>query len=298
MALAMSLLEALVLGLVQGLTEFLPISSTAHLRIAPELFGWRDPGAAYSAVIQLGTVAAVVLYFWRDLVKLSVAFIQGLRDRKPFGTVDSRLAWFVLVGTLPIGVMGLLFKKSIESTLRSLYVISASLILLAVVLYLVERAAKHTRTIADMTLSDGVMIGLWQALALIPGSSRSGTTLTGGLSLGLKREDAARFSFLLSVPATALAGIFELKHLIEAPERPSTMALLVGTGVAFVSGMAAIAGLLRYLRTRTTLVFVVYRLGLGVLLLVLLSMGVLKPQSGLPDAPHEPLPPKARQLTD
>ena len=298
MALAMSLLEALVLGLVQGLTEFLPISSTAHLRIAPELFGWRDPGAAYSAVIQLGTVAAVVLYFWRDLLSLSAAFIRGLRDRKPFGTVESRLAWFVLVGTLPIGVMGLLFKKSIESTLRSLYVISASLILLAVVLYLVERAAKHTRTLADMTMSDGVMIGLWQALALIPGSSRSGTTLTGGLSLGLKREDAARFSFLLSVPATALAGIFELKHLIEAPERPSTMALLVGTGVAFVSGMAAIAGLLRYLRTRTTLVFVVYRLGLGVLLLVLLSMGVLEPQSGLPDAPNEPLPPKARQLTD
>lgn len=294
----MSLLEALVLGLVQGLTEFLPISSTAHLRIAPELFGWEDPGAAYSAVIQLGTVAAVILYFWRDLVKLTGAFVRGLIDRQPFGTVESRLAWYVGIGTLPIGVLGLAFKKSIESSLRSLYIIAASLMVLAIILWIVERAAQHRRTIADMTMRDGIIIGLWQALALIPGSSRSGTTLTGGLSLGLKREDAARYSFLLSIPATALAGIFELKHLLEAKDRPSTLALVVGTGVAFLSGMAAIAGLLRYLRTRTTLVFVVYRLALGALLFVLLFTGVLKPRSGLSEEPQAPQPPKTRQITD
>ncbi|QSQ12883.1 undecaprenyl-diphosphate phosphatase [Myxococcus landrumensis] len=276
----MSLLEAIVLGLVQGLTEFLPISSTAHLRIAPELFGWKDPGAAYSAVIQLGTVAAVLIYFRKDIVSLVGAFFRGLVKKDPFGTVESRLAWFVLVGTLPIGLCGLAFKKSIETQFRSLYVISASLIILAIILFVVEKRASHRRTLADMTWRDGILIGLWQALALIPGSSRSGTTLTGGLSLGLKREDAARYSFLLSIPATTLAGLFELKHLMEATERPSALSLWVGTLVAFGSGMAAIAWLLNYLRSRTTLVFVIYRIVLGVLLLVLLQAGVLKPLSG------------------
>jgi undecaprenyl-diphosphatase len=277
----MSLLEAIVLGLVQGLTEFLPISSTAHLRIAPELFGWKDPGAAYSAVIQLGTVAAVLIYFRKDIVTLVAAFFRGLARREPFGTLESRLAWFVLVGTLPVGVCGLAFKKLIENQFRSLYVISGSLIILALILFAVERYASHKRTLADMGWKDGIIIGLWQALALIPGSSRSGTTLTGGLSLGFKREDAARYSFLLSIPATTLAGVFELKHLLEATERPSALSLWVGTLVAFGSGMAAIAWLLSYLRSRTTLVFVVYRVALGVLLLVLLQAGKLQPMSGV-----------------
>jgi undecaprenyl-diphosphatase len=286
----MSLLEAIVLGLVQGLTEFLPISSTAHLRIAPELFGWKDPGAAYSAVIQLGTVAAVLIYFRKDIVSLTAAFFRGLARREPFGTLESRLAWFVLVGTLPIGVCGLAFKKLIENEFRSLYVISGSLIVLALILFVVERAASHKRTLADMTWRDGILIGLFQALALIPGSSRSGTTMTGGLALGLRREDAARYSFLLSIPATTLAGVFELKHLLEATERPSALSLWVGTLVAFGSGMAAIAWLLSYLRSRTMLVFVVYRVALGVLLLVLLQLGKLSPRSGLEnvDVPREP----------
>jgi undecaprenyl-diphosphatase len=286
----MSLLEAIVLGLVQGLTEFLPISSTAHLRIAPELFGWKDPGAAYSAVIQLGTVAAVLIYVRKDIVSLTAAFFRGLARREPFGTLESRLAWFVLVGTLPIGVCGLAFKKLIENEFRSLYVISGSLIVLALILFVVERAASHKRTLADMTWRDGILIGLFQALALIPGSSRSGTTMTGGLALGLRREDAARYSFLLSIPATTLAGVFELKHLLEATERPSALSLWVGTLVAFGSGMAAIAWLLSYLRSRTMLVFVVYRVALGVLLLVLLQLGKLSPRSGLEnvDVPREP----------
>ncbi|MFP2925189.1 undecaprenyl-diphosphate phosphatase [Pyxidicoccus sp. 3LG] len=286
----MSLIEAIVLGLVQGLTEFLPISSTAHLRIAPELFGWKDPGAAYSAVIQLGTVAAVLIYFRKDIVALVAAFFRGLARREPFGTLEARLAWFVLVGTLPIGICGLAFKKVIENQFRSLYVISGSLIVLALILFVVERRASHQRTVADMRWKDAITIGLWQALALIPGSSRSGTTLTGGLSLGLKREDAARYSFLLSIPATTLAGIFELKHLLQATERPSAVSLWVGTLVAFGSGMAAISWLLRYLRSNSMLVFVVYRVALGVLLLVLLQMGKLKPLSGVEniDVPREP----------
>ncbi|HYI00216.1 undecaprenyl-diphosphate phosphatase [Hyalangium sp.] len=297
----MSLIEAIVLGLVQGLTEFLPISSTAHLRIVPELFGWKDPGAAYSAVIQLGTVAAVLIYFRSDLVKLTAAFFQGLLRREPFATLESRLAWFVLVGTLPIGVCGLAFKKYIESSLRSLYIISASLIILAIILFIVERMASHQRTLADMRWRDGLIIGAWQAVALIPGSSRSGTTLTGALSLGLRREDAARYSFLLSIPATTLAGVFELKHLLEADSRPSTLALVTGTLVAFGSGWAAIAWLLRYLRTRSTMVFVVYRVVLGLGLIGLLQAGLLKPLSGvenLADQEHPTKPPVEKQVTD
>jgi len=299
----MSLIEAIVLGLVQGLTEFLPISSTAHLRIVPELLGWKDPGAAYSAVIQLGTVAAVLIYFRGDLVKLTVAFFQGLVRRQPFATLESRLAWFVLVGTVPIGVCGLAFKKYIESSLRSLYIISASLIILALILFIVERVASHKRTVEDMRWRDALIIGAWQAVALIPGSSRSGTTLTGALSLGLRREDAARYSFLLSIPATTLAGVFELKHLLEseAQGRPSTLTLVVGTVVAFASGWAAIAWLLRYLRTRSTMVFVVYRVALGLVLIGLLQAGVLKPLSGVEnvDSLKEPLkPPVEKQVTD
>ncbi len=297
----MSLLQAIVLGLVQGLTEFLPISSTAHLRIVPELFGWPDPGAAYSAVIQLGTVAAVLIYFRKDVVALLRAFFQGLARRQPFATTESRLAWFVLVGTLPIGVCGLAFKKTIETSLRSLYIISGSLITLAVILFIVERMASHKRTLEDMRWRDGILVGLWQALALIPGSSRSGTTLTGALSLGLRRADAARYSFLLSIPATSLAGLFELKHLLEATERPSTLALVVGTLVAFGSGWAAIAWLISYLGKHSTLIFIVYRVALGLLLLGLLHQGVLHPQSGLENTDTSPKPlqtPVERQMTE
>lgn len=272
----MTVLQAIVLGLVQGITEFLPISSTAHLRIVPALLGWQDPGAAYSAVIQLGTVAAVVIYFAKDLWRLTLAFFAGLRSRKPFDTPDSRLAWCVGLGTIPIGIAGLLLKKTIETTFRSLYVISASLIILAVILFIVERVAPKKRTLPEVTLKDGIIVGLWQAIALIPGSSRSGTTITGSMLQGFTREDAARFSFLLSIPATGLAGVFELKHLLEAPDRPVLM-MIIGTIVSFLSGLAAIAWLLRLLRTRGMLGFVVYRIVLGVLLIGLIAAGQLQP---------------------
>jgi undecaprenyl-diphosphatase len=273
----MSLWQAIVLGLVQGLTEFLPVSSTAHLRIVPALLGWGDPGAATSAVIQLGTVAAVLLYFARDLIRLGRAFVSGILARQPLSTADARLAWWVVLGTVPIGVGGLLLKKTIEGSLRSLWVIALSLIVLALVLWWVERRAELKRPLSEAGWRDALVVGLWQALALVPGSSRSGTTLTGALSLGFRREAAARFSFLLSIPATALAGLFELKHLIEAPERPPTVVLAVATAVAFVSGLLAISGLMRFLRTRSTTVFVVYRVGLGLTLLSLLQAGVLSP---------------------
>lgn len=272
----MTVWQAIVLGLVQGVTEFLPISSTAHLRIVPALLGWQDPGAAYSAVIQLGTVAAVVIYFAKDLGRLTGAFVKGLIARKPFETPDSRLAWCVGLGTIPIGIAGLLLKKTIETTFRSLYVISASLIILAIVLFIVERVASKRRTLPEVTLKDGIIVGLWQAVALIPGSSRSGTTITGSLLQGFTREDAARFSFLLSIPATGLAGVFELKHLLEAPDRPVLM-MIIGTVVSFVSGFAAIAWLLKLLRTRGMLGFVVYRIVLGVALIGLIATGQLQP---------------------
>jgi undecaprenyl-diphosphatase len=282
----MGLLRAIVLGIVQGVTEFLPISSTAHLRIVPELLGWPDAGAAYTAMIQLGTVAAVIVYFWKDLVRLVGAFFEGIAKGEPFATLDGRLAWYVLVGTLPIGILGLLFKHHIETSLRSLYVIAFAMVGLALLLLLAERIAAHQRTLSEMTWRDGIIIGLCQAVALIPGSSRSGTTLTGGLALGFRREDAARYSFLLSVPATAAAGIFEMRHLVRSGEPFSGMDVVVGTVVAFVTGLLAIAWLLRFLRTRSTLVFVVYRLVLGGFLLALLFTGRLNPAEGAAEAPR------------
>ncbi len=274
----MGLVRAIVLGIVQGVTEFLPISSTAHLRIVPELLGWPDAGAAYTAMIQLGTVVAVIVYFWRDLVRLTQAFVEGVLRGAPFRTLDSRLAWFVLVGTLPVAILGLAFKHHIETSLRSLYVIAFAMVGLAVVLLLAERIAQHRRTLSDMGWGDAIVIGLCQAVALIPGSSRSGTTLTGGLALGFRREDAARYSFLLSIPATAAAGVFEMRHLVRSGEPFTGPDVLVGTVVAFLTGLLAIAWLLRFLRTRSTIVFVVYRFLLGGLLLLLLASGRLSPQ--------------------
>ena len=291
----MGLLRAAVLGLVQGITEFLPISSTAHLRITPELFGWQDPGAAFDAIIQLGTVAAVLVFFRRDIVQLLRAWVEGLRRREPFATTESRLAWFVLVGTLPVVVFGFAFKHAIETSLRSLYVVATSMIVLALLLAAAEWTAKHARRLQDMNWTDGWVIGFWQALALIPGSSRSGTTLTGGLWRGLRREDAARYSFLLSIPATTAAGLFELRHLRHASTPFTGAELVVAAGVAFVSGMLAIGGLLRYLRTRTTFVFVVYRLCLGALLLVLLHAGRLRPDAGLEQPGSTSTPPAASE---
>src|SRR6516225_7515424 len=259
----MGLLRAVVLGLVQGITEFLPISSTAHLRITPELFGWQDPGAAFDAIIQLGTVAAVLVFFRHDIVRLARAWVEGIRRRDLLGTTESRLAWFVLIGTLPVVVLGFLFKHAIETSLRSLYVVAGSMIVLALLLAAAEWTARHARRLEDMNWKDGWIIGLWQALALVPGSSRSGTTLTGGLWRGLRREDAARYSFLLSIPATTAAGIFELRHLLRSSDHPTAGPLILGTVVSFGAGMLAIAGVVGCVRRQRGGVCVVYRVLVG-----------------------------------
>jgi undecaprenyl-diphosphatase len=273
----MDLVQAIVLGIVQGLTEFLPISSTAHLRLVPALLGWPDPGAAVTAVIQLGTLLAVLLYFWRDLLALAVAFFRGIAAGKPFADRNARLAWLIGVGTIPICVAGLVFKDFIKGGARSLWVIAGSLIVLAVVLAVAERVASRRKELADIGWGEGLAVGFAQALALVPGSSRSGTTITAALFAGMTREAAARFSFLLSIPAVLLSGAYELYEIRHEIGSASPVAILVATAVSFVFGYASIAFLLRYLKTHTTYVFVAYRIALGALLIALLAAGVVQP---------------------
>ena len=273
----MSVLEAIVLGIVQGITEFLPISSTAHLRIVPAFAGWEDPGAAFTAVTQLGTMAAVLLYFRADLWRIARAWARSLGDRAARRELDARLGWYILLGTIPIGIFGLAFKDQIETGARDLYLIGAALILLGLVLLLAEKVGTRERSIEQLNTRDGVALGIAQALALVPGVSRSGATITAGLFLGLDRPSAARFSFLLSVPAVVLSGLLELGSIAsgEEGEHVGAGALLLATFLAFVSGYASIAFLLRFLATHSTVVFVAYRVALGALVLVLVSAGTI-----------------------
>jgi undecaprenyl-diphosphatase len=274
----MTVVQAITLGLVQGITEFLPISSIAHLRVVPALLGWSDPGAAFSAVIQLGTLAAVLVYFASDMRIMARAVLRGLADGRPWASQEARLAWFILLGTLPIGVCGVTFKRYIVGELRSLYVIAGSLIVLGILLWVAEKTASFRREVKDIGWMDSQLIGLAQALALIPGSSRSGTTMTAAMFLGLTREAAARFSFLLGIPAIGAAGLFELRDLLKHGLGSAGLtSLMIGILTSALSGYLAIDLLLRYLRSRTTYVFVWYRIGLGLLLLGLLTAGVLQP---------------------
>ena len=272
----MSVLQAVVLGLVQGLTEFLPISSIAHLRIVPALLGWPDPGAAFSAVIQLGTLVAVLVYFARDIGALGGTALVGLARGHPLEDHRARLAWFIVLGTFPIGICGLAFKKLIENEFRSLYVIAGTLIVLGLLLWAAERRGGFRKPLEAVGFRESQIVGVAQALALVPGTSRSGITITAGLFLGLTRDTAARFSFLLGIPAILAAGLFELRALLRhGMGDGGFLALGVASAVSAVSGYLAIAFLLRYLRTHTTHVFVWYRLALGALLLALLASGHL-----------------------
>ena len=272
----MSLIEAIVLGIVQGLTEFLPISSTGHLRIVPAFLGWEDPGAAFTAVTQLGTMAAVVIYFRSDLSRIGKTWLRSLRDPSLRSSLDARMGWYILLGTIPIGIFGLAFKDQIENGARDLYLIGVMLIALGLLLLAAEQVGKRTRELSDINRRDGLAIGLAQAVALIPGSSRSGCTITAGLFLGFNREAAARFSFLLSIPAVVLSGLLELGTILDgSSDHTGLGALAVATILAFVSGYAAIAGLLRFLVNHSTLVFVVYRVVLGVVVLVLTATGAI-----------------------
>lgn len=282
----MSLFEAIILGIVQGLTEFLPISSTAHLRIIPALAGWQDPGAAFSAIVQIGTLAAVLAYFHRDIIDISKAFINGIRKGKPFETQDSKMAWMIAAGTVPIVVFGLLFKTEIETSLRSLYWISAALIVLALMLTLAEWLMKQrsqkglqTKSMQQIGWKEALLIGLAQSIALIPGSSRSGVTITGGLFLNLSRETAARFSFLLSLPAVFAAGIYQLYETRDVLMASSSelVNLAAATFFAGVVGYASIAFLINYLKKHSTSLFIIYRIALGLGILGLIAAGYVQP---------------------
>jgi undecaprenyl-diphosphatase len=273
-----SVLEAIILGITQGLTEFLPVSSTAHLRIVPAFAGWEDPGAAFTAVVQLGTMAAVLVYFRTDLVRIAHAWLRSLRDREARRELDARLGWYILIGTIPIGIFGLIFKDQIENGARDLYLIGSALIVLGLVLLAAERVAKHDRPLEKITTRDGIAIGMAQALALVPGVSRSGATLTAGLFLGFDRPSAARFSFLLSVPAVVLSGVFEFVSILDGGDENDHVglgALAIATFLAFLVGYASIAFLLRFLAHHSTLVFVVYRVALGAIVLILAGTEVI-----------------------
>ena len=282
----MSLIEAVILGVVQGLTEFLPISSTGHLTLAGKFMGLisdKNPEhwTSFIAVIQLGTMLSIFVYFWKDLWGILTEFLQqNLQRRVQYSkqSTNSKLGWMIILGTIPIVVIGLLFKDMIEGALtKNLYVISGSLIVLAIILAGAEKTAKFKKNIEDITVLDSILIGLAQAVALIPGSSRSGTTITGGLFLGLKRDVAARFSFLLSVPAVLASGMLQLIESLKYINYDLTVNLIVATIVSAISGYLAIDFLLKFLKKNTTFVFIYYRIALGILILVLLYSNIINP---------------------
>ncbi len=272
--------EALVLGIVQGLTEFLPISSTAHLKVIPVALGWGDPGVAFTAVIQLGSIAAVLWYFWKDLADITTGSIQAIRQGN-YEAQEFRMALGIILGTIPICVFGLLIKKLIpdfdHSPLRSLGAIAAASIAMSILLGIAEKFGSRERNFDSLKLQDGILMGLAQCLALIPGVSRSGSTLTAGLFMSLERETAARFSFLLGIPAITLAGILELKDALQVDlGSGGIIPLVVGTIVAAVVSYAAIAWLLGYLKTQNTWVFIWYRLVFGAAILGAIATGILQ----------------------
>ena len=283
----MTVFTAVLLGIIQGLTEFLPISSTAHLTLAGKLLGLIDPQhpeawTAFIAVMQLGTLAAVVLYFLQDVFGMAAAVVRDIGN-KLSGTVEplaakTKLALFIVIGTVPVGLAGIFFKDIIHGMFtKSTIVIIASLVTLAAMLWLAEKVALHRRTIQQATWVDGLVVGIAQAFALIPGSSRSGTTITAALFLGLTREAAARFSFLLSIPAVLASGIYEMKDIDPSVFTLGIGNLVVATLVSAVAGYAAIAWLLRYVSKHTTMIFVWYRVALGLALCLMLLAGAIQP---------------------
>src|SRR5438132_5519044 len=271
----MSIVEAIVLGLVQGLTEFIPVSSTAHLEIVPVLLGWRDPGAAASAVIQFGTWIAVLIYFFLDIVRLLTGFFRGLATRQLLADTDSREAWLVIIGTIPIVILGLALKKHIESTFRGLWIVSTMVIVVAILLWLSELYARRRqlRNFEQLRVGDAVAVGFGQCLALIPGSSRSGSTIMAALFRGIERPTAARYSFLISIPAVGAAGFLELFKERHQLASLGWTSIIVSIVVPFLTGYASIWFLIRYLRTHTTHIFIYYRFALGAVMIALLVGG-------------------------
>jgi undecaprenyl-diphosphatase len=272
----MSTFEAIVLGIVQGLTEFLPISSTGHLRIVPAFAGWEDPGAAFTAVVQLGTTAAVLIYFRQELWRIAVAWLDSVRTRGRRRDLDARLGWYIFIGTIPIGIFGFIFKDQIESGARDLYLIGIALIVFGLVMLAAEHFSPKTRDVEDMDARDGLFVGAAQALALVPGVSRSGATISAGLFRGLNREAAARYSFLLSTPAIVVSALFESRKFIRGDETgASGFELAIATLFAFIVGYWSIAFLLRWLARHSLRVFVAYRVVLGGAVIALTAAGAI-----------------------
>ncbi|WP_282700108.1 undecaprenyl-diphosphate phosphatase [Streptomyces sp. CC219B] len=287
----MTWFESLTLGLVQGLTEFLPVSSSAHLRLTAAFSGWEDPGAAFTAITQIGTEAAVLIYFRKDIGRIVLAWLKSLTNKEMRRDHDAQMGWLVIVGSIPIGVLGLTLKDQIEGPFRDLRITATMLIVVGIIIGIADRmaardesggrhrAAKERKGLQDLNVRDGLIFGLCQSAALIPGVSRSGATISGGLFMGYTRESAARYSFLLAIPAVLASGLFEFKDAMETGHvdwGPTAFA----TVIAFVSGYAVIAWFMKFISTKSFMPFVWYRIALGVVVIVLVSTGVLSPHAG------------------
>ncbi|MFC9497218.1 undecaprenyl-diphosphate phosphatase [Streptomyces sp. NPDC056982] len=287
----MSWFESFILGLVQGLTEFLPISSSAHLRLTAAFAGWHDPGAAFTAITQLGTETAVVIYFRKDIARIISAWFRSLTNKALRSDHDAQMGWLVIVGSIPIGVLGVAFKDQIEGPFRDLRLTATTLIVMGVVLGVADRlaardevggkhrAVRERKGLKDLSVKDGLIYGVCQAMALIPGVSRSGATISGGLLMGYTREAAARYSFLLAIPAVLASGVFELKDAGQDGSvswGPTAFATIIAFGV----GYAVIAWFMKFISTKSFMPFVYYRILLGIVLIALVSAGVLSPHAG------------------
>lgn len=277
----MGIFEAIILGIVQGLTEFLPISSSAHLRITSELLGVGDAGSAFTAITQIGTEAAVIVFFWRDIVRIIGRWAKSLVGRVPRTDPDARMGWWIILGTLPIVILGLLFEDAIDTTLRSLWFVAVALILFGLLLGVADRIGAKTRTLDKLSWKHGLIYGFAQALALIPGVSRSGGTITAGLLMGYTREAAARYSFLLAIPAVLGSGGYKLIKSIDEPGTTPMLETAIATVIAFVVALVVIGVFMRYITRKSFMPFVVYRVALGIVIIVLLSTGVLSPEGGV-----------------
>ena len=286
----MSWFESLVLGLVQGLTEFLPVSSSAHLRLTAAFSGWEDPGAAFTAITQIGTEAAVLIYFRKDIGRIIAAWFRSLSDKAMRHDHDAQMGWLVIVGSIPIGLLGVTLKDQIEGPFRDLRITATMLIVVGVVIGIADRLAarderggrhrapKQRKTLENLGVKDGLIFGLCQACALIPGVSRSGATISGGLFMGYRREAAARYSFLLAIPAVLASGVFEVKDSVGGGE-VAWGPTLFATVIAFASGYAVIAWFMKWISSKSFMPFVWYRIALGIVIIALVTAGVLSPHA-------------------
>jgi undecaprenyl-diphosphatase len=286
----MSWFESLVLGLVQGLTEFLPVSSSAHLRLTAAFSGWHDPGAAFTAITQIGTEAAVLIYFRKDIGRIIAAWTRSLTDKSMRHDPDARMGWLVIVGSIPIGVLGLTLKDQIEGPFRDLRITATMLIVVGVIIGIADRMAardekggrhrapQQRKELENLGVRDGLIYGLCQAAALVPGVSRSGATISGGLFMGYRREAAARYSFLLAIPAVLASGVFELKDAMES-DHVSWGPTLFATVIAFATGYVVIAWFMKFISTKSFMPFVWYRIALGIVIIALVAAGVLSPHA-------------------